>query len=59
MNNPGQPKGEAQLHTTAAVICAVCSHRWTAVVEGLWLGDPALECPECETFAGIVAEDSE
>lgn len=44
-------------YTTAPVICAVCSHRWQAVIEGVWDGDPSLECPCCGSFSGIPAED--
>jgi DNA-directed RNA polymerase subunit RPC12/RpoP len=45
--------------STATVICAVCSHKWQAVIEGAWEGDPPLECPECGSSSGILAEGDE
>ena len=44
---------------TCPVICAICSHRWQAVIDGAWDGEPALECPECGSQSGVKVEDED
>jgi hypothetical protein len=56
---PDSRKGEGW--TTTSVVCAVCSQRWTAVIEGRW-GDgegDALQCPSCRAYAGFEVEEME
>jgi hypothetical protein len=51
--------GDGLSWTTSQVRCDVCTHVWTATVEGCWTGDPRLECPNCGNQAGDVIDDDE